>query len=399
MNGSDDGNNPNADEAQKSAEPGGETAKSNNTEGTEPKSNQEAGGNEPAPVPQAAPPKKPDSPGGPVKMASDDEPYRTGSEDAKGGSPAGGTGIGGQRPTRRKKGDRITLQTARMGFIGAGKMADAIIRGLITHGKVNPQCIYVSSKSGRTLDNFKTMGTITTKRSYDIFGRFDCDVIFLVTHGFVVKECYKMGGSRPMALTINYIPNQRHPLYLLTMAGGVTTNELKNTLLNPEKPDKYQMSLNRCMVNPSVAYGLGLAAIDVEPDSKKFFPILRDIFSSVAKYIEYVPENNMDQACAVGGNGMAFCYYFLTALADGGFKMGLPKNVAVKFAAKTLLAAGTSLLESNKNPSELKDHCTSPSGPAIYGVHLLDKQDCSSGIASAVEGAFKRIKELAEHPL
>ena len=95
---------------------------------------------------------------------------------------------------------------------------------------------------------------------------------------------------------------------------------------------------------------------------------------------------------------LAFNYYFLTAISDGGFKMGLAKNVAVKLAAKVLQSASASLLESGKHPSDLRDQCTSPSGPAIYGIHVLDKQDCASGIAGAIESAFKRIRELAEQP-
>ena len=320
-----------------------------------------------------------------------------------GGAATPNTGVpsaatGGPRPPRRKRNEIVKVGTARIGFIGAGKIAEAIVKGLVHYSKVHPQCIYVSSKSGQSLDHFKQIGTVTTKRPYDIFGKFDCDVIFLVTHGYVVKACYQTGGSRPMALTVNYIPNQRHAQYILSLAGGITTNEIKNTLLNPEKPEKYKMSLNRIMLNQCVAFGNGVCGIDVEPDSKKYFPLVRDVISPMAPQIEYVPENQIDQVCAVAGNGLAFVYYFLSALADGGFKMGLSKQVAISFAAKTMNAAGTSLMESGKHAGDLRDSCVSPSGPAIYGIHLLDKQDCASGIASAVDAAYKRIKELSTKP-
>ena len=296
---------------------------------------------------------------------------------------------------RRGKNEKATMANCRIGFLGAGKMTEAIVKGLIQHSKVEPSRIFVSSPSGRTHDLFKQLGCTVTKRAYDIFAKHDCDVIFFAFHGFVIRQLYKTGGTRPMALTTNYIPNQRHPIFMLSLVGGVPLNDIKNTLLNPEHPEKYKIEMHRIMLNTSVAYGLGLGALDIEPDSKKCNPLVRDVLTSFAR-IECIPEASMDVACAVGGNGLAYCHFFITALSDGGFKMGLPKSIAVKLAAKTLQSASASLLESGKHPSDLRDSSTSPSGPAIYGLHILDKQDAGSGIAGAVEGAFKRIRELVE---
>ncbi len=77
--------------------------------------------------------------------------------------------------------------------------------------------------------------------------------------------------------------------------------------------------------------------------------------------------------------------------------MGLSRQIAIKFAAKTAQCAALTLLESGKHPSELKDSCTSPSGAAIYGIHVLDKADVASGIVAAVEAAHKRAKQMAEN--
>ena len=88
-------------------------------------------------------------------------------------------------------------------------MAEAMAVAIIQHTKINSKSIHVASKSGKTLDTFRSMGCVTTKRFYDIFGKFDCDIIIMALQGYAIRECYKMGGSRPMALTTNYIPNQR----------------------------------------------------------------------------------------------------------------------------------------------------------------------------------------------
>jgi len=104
----------------------------------------------------------------------------------------------------------------------------------------------------------------------------------------------------------------------------------------------------------------------------------------------------MDAACAVCGAGLAFSYYFIQALADGAFKMGLSREMATKFAAKTVQSATQAMLESGKHPMELRDEVCSPSGAAIYGIHVLDKADVQSGVTAAVEAAHKRADELAK---
>jgi pyrroline-5-carboxylate reductase len=235
---------------------------------------------------------------------------------------------------KKSRKGKLELSEAKFGFVGAGKIADAIIRGLITYTKVEANRIHVSAKSTKNLEALKQKGCHVTKRSYDIFAKYDCDIVFLCFHGSVIKQCYKMGGSRPHPFTTNFIPNQKHPLYVLSLVAGVTLDQMRACLLNPEHPEKYMLEMHRIMVNTAVAYGLGLGAIDVEPDSKKCSPVIRDLLTSMSK-LEYIPESQMDSACALGGNGLAFAYYYISALADGAFKMGPNRQVAVKFAAKT----------------------------------------------------------------
>jgi len=295
----------------------------------------------------------------------------------------------------KKRKGKVDLGEAKFGFLGAGKIADAIIRGLIQYGKVDPKRIHVAAKTTKNLEQLKQKGCHVTKRNYDIFAKYDCDIVFLCFHGNVIKQCYKMGGSRPHPLTTNFIPNMKHPLYVLSLVCGATLDQIKPTLLNPEHPEKYMIEMHRITINTACAYGIGVGAIDVEPDGKKCAPIVRDCLSTICK-LEYIPENQMDAACALGGNGLAFVYYYISALADGAFKMGLNKQTAVKFAAKTAQCAAATLIESGKHPGELKDGCTSASGAAVYGIHVLDKADVGSGVAGAVEAAHKRAKELAE---
>ncbi|OTF77103.1 hypothetical protein BLA29_000799 [Euroglyphus maynei] len=305
---------------------------------------------------------------------------------------------GGSRKSKRRKGEKLTKQNCRIGFIGAGKMTEMIVKGLLEHANVQAKQIYVASKSGKNHDHYKQLGCTVTKRNYDIFGKMDCDVVILSVHGYVIRQCYQHGGSRPLALTTNFIPNQRHPIYILSLVGGVPLNDIKKTLLNPDHPDKYHVEMHRIMLNHSVGYGQGIGSLDVDLDSKYCAQIIRELLTPLARF-DFIPENQMDIACALAGCGSAFCYYFLSAISDGAFKKGLNKLKATKIAADALRSAAVSLLVSGKNPSDLRDTFASPSGPAIYGIHVLDKDDFPSGISSAVETAYRRIKELTDNPL
>ncbi|KAH9427063.1 pyrroline-5-carboxylate reductase 3-like [Dermatophagoides pteronyssinus] len=304
----------------------------------------------------------------------------------------------GKGMTKRRKGEKLTKQNCRIGFVGAGKMTEMIIKGLLEYAGITAKQIFVASKSGKNHDHYKQLGCSVTKRSYDIFGKMDCDVVFLAIHGYVIRQCYQHGGIRPLALTTNFIPNQRHPIYILSLVGGIPINDIKKTLLNPDHPDKYQIEMHRIILNHSVGYGQGIGSLDVDLDSKNCAQIIRELLTPLARF-EHTPENQMDIACALVGCGSAFCYYFLSAISDGAFKKGLNKAKAIKIAADALRSASVSLLVSGKNPSDLRDTYASPSGPAIYGIYVLDKDDFPSGISSAVDSAYKRIKELADKPV
>lgn len=106
------------------------------------------------------------------------------------------------------------VNSAKIGFVGAGKLAESIISGLVAYGKVDPKRIHVSAPSSNNTDRLKQnfQGLKVTKRNLDIFGKFDCDIIFLAVNGSVIRNLYKLGGSRPAPLTTNYIPNMKHPV-------------------------------------------------------------------------------------------------------------------------------------------------------------------------------------------
>lgn len=202
---------------------------------------------------------------------------------------------------------------------------------------------------------------------------------------------------------------------MLSLVSGFGAANIRDCLLNPEHPDKYKIEFHRVMLNCAVAYAFGVCAIDTNPD--KLSEPVKALLSSIAK-LEYVPEGQIDAACAVMGCGLCFVslvqlwgstlhsnictslvqqsYYFINSISDGALKIGLSRSTAVKFTAKTVNCATQTLLSSGRHPNELKDEVCAPSGAAIYGVNVLDKGDVGSGVSSAVEAAYRRAQSLAK---
>jgi pyrroline-5-carboxylate reductase len=104
----------------------------------------------------------------------------------------------------------------------------------------------------------------------------------------------------------------------------------------------------------------------------------------------------MDTVTGLSGSGPAYGFIMIDALSDGGVLMGLPRDVAVKLAAQTLLGAAKLVLESGKHPGELRDMVTSPGGTTIAGIQALEEGGLRSALIMAVEAATQRSKELGK---
>jgi len=108
-----------------------------------------------------------------------------------------------------------------------------------------------------------------------------------------------------------------------------------------------------------------------------------------------VKEELLDVITGLSGSGPAYVFNFIDALAQGGVKMGLSYDMALKIATQTVLGSAKLLKESGQHPAVLRDMVTSPAGTTIYGLHELEKKNFKDAVMSAVESATKRSKELS----
>ena len=109
-----------------------------------------------------------------------------------------------------------------------------------------------------------------------------------------------------------------------------------------------------------------------------------------------VPESQIDAVTGVSGSGPAYVYQFIEALSDGGVRVGLPRDVATRLAAQTVLGAASMVLETGQHPGMLKDAVASPGGTTIAGIHQLERGGMRAAVMNAVIAATERSVQLGE---
>ena len=107
-------------------------------------------------------------------------------------------------------------------------------------------------------------------------------------------------------------------------------------------------------------------------------------------------EELIDAVTGLSGSGPAFVFMMIEAMADGGVKAGLSRQVALQLAAQTVLGAATMVLKTGKHPGQLKDAVASPAGTTIAGIKQLEKNKFRYAVMSAVESAAKRATQLGK---
>jgi pyrroline-5-carboxylate reductase len=145
-----------------------------------------------------------------------------------------------------------------------------------------------------------------------------------------------------------------------------------------------------CLVGESAsAYSLGANA--TADDGK----LVANLLGSVGMAIQ-VDEKLLDAVTGLAGSGPAFVYLAIEALADGGVRAGLPRDIALRLASQTVKGAAEMVLKTGDHPGVLKDRVTSPGGTTIAGLQALETAGVRGAYISAVEAAARRAAELSK---
>jgi pyrroline-5-carboxylate reductase len=264
----------------------------------------------------------------------------------------------------------------RWGFIGAGKMATALIRGMLNAGIAQAGDIMASDPVAAALEALaRETGIEVSGANLPVVERNDV-IVLAVKPQSMTQVLAEVGNAvRPGHLTIS-------------IAAGVTIASLAEDLGDGRR-------IVRVMPNTPALLGAGASAYALGPGVGQGDEMLvKSFLESVGRAVR-VPEPMLDAVTGLSGSGPAFVYLVIEALSDGGVRMGLPRDTATMLAAQTVLGAARMVLETGLHPGALKDQVTSPGGTTIAGLHALERGGVRGAVIDAVEAATRRSTQLA----
>lgn len=273
--------------------------------------------------------------------------------------------------------DPTEARQPRWGFLGAGKMATALVSGMIRAGAASPASIRAGDPLPSALAALaESRGIIACASNQDVL---ECsDVIVLAVKPQNMDE-----------LLAELQPGIRPDHLVISIAAGVTLDRIA-AFLGPD------CRLARVMPNTPALIGEGASGFCLGPNAtNEDERIVRSCLDSVGRAVR-VPESLLDAVTGLSGSGPAFVYMMIEALSDGGVRVGLPRDVATLLAAQTLAGAARMVLETGLHPGQLKDQVTSPGGTTIAGLHALERGGLRAALIDAVEAATLRSRQLAE---
>lgn len=265
------------------------------------------------------------------------------------------------------------MSSYRLGFIGAGKLAGSVIRGLMRAKFCSPGEIIAAEPSEQTRAVLQTETAIkTTTENAEVAEK--AEVIFLgVKPAVVLTALREISGDLDNKIVIS-------------LAAGVRISSMEK-IANA----RFMRALTNtpsaiCRAATAIARGTRTTNKDVD--------LARQIFRAIGVVVE-IPEDQIDVVTALSGSGPAFVYTVIEALAHGGSKMGLSDDVALELATQTVLGAAQIALESKMSPEELRKMVVSPGGTTAAGLAVMEKMKTSESLIAAVEAATRRAEEMA----
>lgn len=262
----------------------------------------------------------------------------------------------------------------KLGFIGAGNMASAILKGILGQACLPAECLYISRKHPERSSEWVQQGIHMVQDNVSLVQNVDVVVL-------AIKPVY-------VAQVLSEIHAAIEGKFLISIVAGWTYDMLAEALPQSTR-------FVRVMPNTPLAVGEGMSVISnryrCTEDELSF---TKEIFSA-AGHVSVVEDHVFASATGISGCGPAFVYQFIEALADGGVRYGVPRALAYELAAQTLLGAAKMVLETGEHPGQLKDAVCSPGGTTIEGVYALERGGLRAAVMDAIGATIEKTSRLA----
>ena len=273
------------------------------------------------------------------------------------------------------------LKNKKIGFIGGGNMAEAMIKGLLSASFIEAKNVFVSEPSEAKRDTLHAEYKIKVSADNRELVK-KCDIIILAVKPQIFQE-----------VLVDICSLVDSDKLVISIAAGVPISIIDDALRG-DKNKKF--SIVRTMPNTPALVQEGVTAIASGEHVRKIdVKIAHRIFAAVGRTVD-VEEDQLDAVTGLSGSGPANIFMLIEALSDAGVKMGLSREVANTLTIQTVLGSAKLARESGKHPGELKDMVTSPAGTTISGLHALEEGSLRTTLMNAVEDATLRSRELGQ---
>lgn len=259
-----------------------------------------------------------------------------------------------------------------IGFLGAGAMAEALIRGIIHAGLVQPLRIKAYDiRAARLKELEQRYGLVAAASREELVAATDIIILAVKPQNVeTALEGLQVGADK----------------LVISIIAGVTLSRLAGYLGD--------VPLVRVVPNTPALVGAGVSALAAgdrvsREDLEKALAIFRSVGEAMV-----LPEEQLNAVTGLSGSGPAYVYMIIEALADGGVRQGLARPVALELAARTLLGGAQMVLATGEHPGVLKDRVASPGGTTIAGLAVLEDRGLRGALIRAVEAATLRAGEL-----
>lgn len=267
--------------------------------------------------------------------------------------------------------------SCKVGFIGAGNMGGALIKGIVNGDKKGQYQVGVFDVNLSLLSGLaKEFGIVAKTNITDLVK--DSDIIVLAVKP---QYCESVLKEIKQALTADKI--------LVSIIVGLPISYYKD-ILGPEA------KVVRTMPNTPAMVGEGMTLVcsdDLISTEEKQTVISLLSFSGIVEELE---EGLMNEVTALTGSSPAYVFLFIEAMADAAVQSGIPRNLAYRLASQAVLGSAKMVLETGKHPAELKDMVCSPAGTTIEAVAALEREGFRSAVITAMGECTKKAREIGQ---
>ncbi|NLC69758.1 MAG: pyrroline-5-carboxylate reductase [Desulfuromonadaceae bacterium] len=261
----------------------------------------------------------------------------------------------------------------KIGFIGGGNMAEALIKGLVAaHRQIN---LLVCEPLDSRRETLASRYPLQFCADSSELAR-ECGIIFLAVKPQLAASVLDQLG-----------PAIGEEKLLISVMAGISTAFMEQHFSHP-------VCIVRAMPNTPALVGEGVTAIcagaHAQPDNMETAESLLTAVGPVFR----VHEAQMDSVTGLSGSGPAYVFTLIEALADGGVQEGLPRDTALSLAVQTVLGAAALVKESREHPAVLRDRVCSPGGTTIRGIKALEEHGFRNAVMEAVHQSARRSREL-----